>query len=164
MRLRILPIIAAVCALACRDSSGERQNDLFSVRVPPRALTQVRWIEGTWKGTGAEGTTQEPFYERYTLVNDSTLVVESLQDSTLQLVTDTTRYEQHGDSLSNPGRGPRWIATFVSPDSIHFEPLSGTKNRFVFRRGDDSSWTAVLDWPPVDSVARHRVYLMMRIK
>ena len=156
------PLLFATLLVTACTGKGDKDSPSTSARIPANALAQVRWIEGTWKGVGADGTTQDPFYERYTL-RDNTLVVEGMKDSSLQ-VTDTTIYQQRGDSLTNPGPGPRWIAQSVSSDSILFVPLSGAKNQFVWRRGDDSSWTAILDWPPADSVERHRVYRMTRVR
>ena len=163
--MRFVPLaFASALVLSACGRADEKPASGASDRFPSRALAQLRWIEGAWKGVGAEGTTQEPFYKRYKLKGDSTLVVVGYRDSSLQIATDTTLYSQRGDSLTNPGPGPRWIAASVSADSILFVPLTGARNRFVWRRGDDTSWIAILDWPPVDSLQRHRVYRMVRIK
>ncbi len=59
-------------------------------RITTADLQKLKWIEGTWRGTGE---VQPPFFERYHFENDSTLVMEELADETLNQVTKTTRYE-----------------------------------------------------------------------
>ena len=105
---------------------------------------------------------QEPFYERYSLADDSTLIVEGFKDSTFSGTIDTTRYELRRDSLSNPGAS-RYVATVVSADSLVFGPLIGVRNGFTWRRGDDSSWVAVIT-PLAGGTAAQRHYRMVRVK
>ena len=52
-------------------------------------LTKLRWIEGSWRGTG---DVDKPFYERYKFENDTTLVVESIADETFKKVNDVSRF------------------------------------------------------------------------
>ena len=119
------------------------------------------WLLGTFRGAGVDGTTQAPFYERYSLADDSTLIVESFKDSTLTGAIDSTRYQVRADSLTNTGAG-RYIATSISPDSVVFGPLTGVKNGFVWRKGDSASWTAII--VPVAADAQRRFYRMARLR
>ena len=52
-------------------------------------LQKLRWIEGTWRGTGGE----KPFFERYRFENATTLAVDSFENEKLEKVTDTTLFE-----------------------------------------------------------------------
>jgi len=75
---------------------GGGQGDVSDVpdtaaQTPPAATTampmsvsveqfaQLRWLEGTWRGSGVE---QPTFYERYSFADDSTIRAESSPDST----------------------------------------------------------------------------------
>lgn len=144
-------ILLASLASACSDSppadGPPKQADSVAVttaaKVPAGALKKVPWLLGTFRGTGMEGTAQKPFYERYRLADDSTLVAESLKDSTLSGTIETTRYELRHDSLTSIGSS-RYVATIVSPDSIVFAPLGDAKNGFIWRRSDELSWTATI--------------------
>lgn len=49
-------------------------------------LEKLRWIEGTWRGTGGG---VEPFFERYRFENATTLAVDGFDNEKLQKVTDT---------------------------------------------------------------------------
>jgi hypothetical protein len=50
----------------------------------------LRWIEGTWRGSGVD---QAPFFERYRFENESTLAVDSFSDEKLDKIEDTRRFE-----------------------------------------------------------------------
>ena len=140
-------------------------------RTPPVVggnLGQLRWIEGTWRGTGV---TQPPFYERYRLVDDSTLVVEGFPDSTIAAANDVTRFRLRGGILTSaPGASgeptaqtPRYVASTLSSDSVRFEPLVGVQNSFVWRRGTTANdWVAVLSWPATAQRAARQVTYTMR--
>lgn len=166
-------LLAAVTLAACSSGSDARADSaaantpaaapepVVAARVPAGALRQVPWLLGTFRGEGAEGTTQAPFYERYSLADDSTLIVEGFKDSTLTGAIDSTRYELRADSLTNPGAS-RYVAVGISPDSIAFGPLVGVRNGFVWRKGDSTSWTAIII--PVRADAPRRTYRMARLK
>src|SRR5215470_15787903 len=53
-------------------------------------LEKLRWIEGTWRGTG---DVEAPFFERYKFENPSTLAVDSFTDASLTKVEETTKFE-----------------------------------------------------------------------
>jgi hypothetical protein len=168
MHSRTLAVLLAVALLACRGKSDDNQNAppseaqlaVLAARVPPGSLKQLPWLLGTFRGTGAGSTPQEAFFERNSLLDDSTLIVLSFHDSTLT-EADTTRYELRRDSLTNTGDG-RYIATAFSADSVTFGPLADVRNFFTWRRGDDSSWFAFIF--PFGNSRDVRAFRMTRIK
>lgn len=124
-------------------------------------LAQLRWIEGTWRGTSAN---MPPFYERYTFANDSTLVMYSLRD-TSGAVNDSTTYVLRDGTFSNTGDGARWIAIAIGDDSVRFAPLARASNMFTWKRTGDNSWTALLEFPASgDREASSRTYQMRRVR
>jgi len=123
-------------------------------------LAKLRWIEGAWRGTG-DG--QSPFFERYHFENDTTLVVESFADETLNKVTDVSRYELKDGQFSNQGEGARWRATQITDDVASFEPVAKARNSFRWQRESKDVWKAVLEWPATGSrPAGQRVYRLER--
>ena len=167
MRFRTIALIALAACDAGKDeppvrlaSGTDTVHASNGASIPEGALTQLPWLLGTFRGTGIEGTAQEPFFERYTLADDSTLIVESFKDSTLAGAVDTSRFEVRRDSLTSVGAS-RYIATSISPDSINFGPLTGVKNGFIWKKGDSSAWTAVI--VPAAATASRRYYRMARI-
>lgn len=123
-------------------------------------LKKLRWIEGTWRGTGVD---QSPFFERYKFENDSTLLTESFADETLAKVTEVTRYELKDGQFGNGGEGSRWVLTHLDDESAKFEPVAKARNSFVFQRESKDKWKATLTWPANgDKPAGERVYYMER--
>jgi hypothetical protein len=130
-------------------------------RISPAELAKLRWIEGTWRGTG---DIDKPFYERYYFEGDSTLVVEGLADETLSKVTEVTRFELKDGAFGNAGEGSRWVATALEDKSVTFEPVARARNSFRWQRESKDVWKAILNWPATgDKPAQQRVYLMERL-
>jgi hypothetical protein len=121
-------------------------------------LKKLRWIEGTWRGTG---DVEQPFYERYHFENDAVLVVESFADEKLSKVDDVTRFELKDGHFGNGGEGSRWVVTELTAGSVTFSPAAKARNTFRWEKETDRSWKAVLDWPATaEKPARQRVYKM----
>ena len=102
-------------------------------------LQKLRWIEGSWRGTGVN---QPPFFERYRFESDTILTVEHLEDETMTKVTSTSRYELKSGEF----RDSSHVATALDDSSITFSPLSAGSNSFIWKRESKDSWTAVLSW------------------
>ena len=120
-------------------------------------LKKLRWIEGTWRGTGFE----TPFYERYHFENDNTLIVEGLADESVSKVTDTTRFELKDGQFGNDSEG-RSVATELTENYITFSPVT-RGNTFRFQKESADSWKAILTWPASEKrPAGERVYHMER--
>ena len=168
MRFPIALVVAglAACSRASSDRPADSSTgatpiaDVPAASAPRTALTAMPWLLGSFRGAGAEGTVQAPFYEKYSLIGDSTLVVEGFADSTWSGKPDSTRYQLRGDSLAGAGSA-RYVASVVTPDSVVFSPRAGVRNGFTWRRGDDSSWVAVITPVPAGTV---RTYRMVRVK
>ena len=172
-----------IAATACTSREGDAAHDstagaaatLTPVQpTPPRIAANLRalqWITGTWRGSGVG---QAPFYERYRLADDSTLVVESFADSTLRKVSEVTRFALRDSALTSlPGASgepqagvARWYGSALSSDSVRFEPLTGARNTFVWARGATADeWLARLTWPATgDRPARVVSYAMRRTR
>ena len=127
-------------------------------------LAKLRWIEGSWRGTGDVET---PFYERYHFENDSTLVVDSFADEKFSKISETSRFELKDGQFGNTGEGARWAAIAIDDNSISFEPITKAKNSFRWERvsagPQPNEWKAVLWWPAANNKpAGQRVYRMER--
>jgi hypothetical protein len=123
-------------------------------------LQKLKWIEGTWRGTG---DVVSPFFERYRFENETTLAVDSFTDETLTKVEDTSRFELKDGQFGNGGDGSRWAATTIDYLGVTFVPFAKAKNTFRWQRESDHLWTAVLQWPASDGKpARQRIYKMER--
>jgi len=133
-----------------------------AVRLTRTDFRRLRWIEGSWRGSGSG---QAPFYERYRFADDSTLVVDSFADSTLATVSESTRFELRGGSLGNAGQAVRWVAARLDDRAVDFVPVAGARNTFTWRYETPDRWTALLHWPPSDTrPARSATYTMERMR
>lgn len=123
-------------------------------------LAKLKWIEGTWRGTG---DIEKPFFERYRFEDASTLLVDSFPDDKVTVVENTTRFELKAGQFGNGGDGGLWAASLIDDQGITFEPIAKAKNSFRWQRDLNGSWIAILKWPAGDGKpARQRIYKMER--
>lgn len=131
-----------------------------SPKITASDLKKLRWIEGTWRGTGDN---VQPFFERYRFENDTTLAVDTFEDDKLEKVTDTTRYELRNGEFAGGNEGFRWAASAIDEKSVTFSPVAKARNSFRWENVDKDSWKATINWPAnEDKPARERIYKMER--
>lgn len=151
---------ACLTAAALFGSAACAQQPQTPARISASDLSKLRWIEGSWRGTG---DVEKPFFERYRLDGDSALVVEGFEDETLAKVSDVTRFELKDGEFGGGGEGSHWAASELTDDAVTFVPVKGARNTFRWQKESDGTWEAVLDWPAADGKpARRRVYKMER--
>ena len=88
--------------------------------IAPADLQKLRWIEGSWRGTGVD---QPPFFERYRFESDTVLAVDSFDDEKLTKVSDTTRFELKDGEFGGGGEGSRYVAVALDDNLITFAPV-----------------------------------------
>ena len=121
---------------------------------------QLRWIEGTWRGSGVE---QPTFYERYAFVDDSTIRAESSSDSTFPNADEASHIVlREGKAVTGDGTY-EWSVTSIDARSVHFEPTLVATNAFTWTSDADSAWTARLTWNAPDGTPNERIYQMRRM-
>jgi len=124
-------------------------------------LKKLRWIEGTWRGTGVN---QPAFFERYRWENDTTLAVASFENEKLEKVTDTTRFELKDGEFSGGSEGARYVATALDDNAITFAPVVKARNWFVWKRESKDSWTAIIKpLAKPDKPSKDIIYTMERL-
>ena len=130
-----LMLFFAACATGQQSAQAPKP-----IMLTAEDLKKLRWIEGSWRGTGVN---QPPFFERYRFENDTTLAVDHFEDETLAKVTKTSRYElKNGEFRGGSG----YVATALDDNSISFGP-STAKNSFTWKQDTKDSWTAILTLP-----------------
>jgi hypothetical protein len=160
-RTKLLLLTLTTIVLLVGNSLSSAAQGQSPKKFSAADLEKIRWIEGTWRGSGDAA----PFYERYRFESGTTLAVDNFTDEKLTTIDDTTRFELKDGDFTNGGGGDgaRWIATAIDYQGINFAPLAKAKNSFRWQRESDQSWTAILTWPPVDGKpSRQRVYKMER--
>ena len=162
------------CALVLA-ACGEPGADAGSVDTEPGAdraaaapatvsvddFGALRWIEGTWRGTGPG---QETFYERYTMVDDSTIRSEASPDSTFPDAGEAGSIRLRGGRVTTGDETMEWAVSSIDARSVRFDPVRGASNAFVWTSDSDSTWEARLSWTDRDGVAHEQVYQMRRVQ
>lgn len=155
--VRYLIVVLILCIAGCVP--GQQIQTPKPKLITTANLQKLRWIEGSWRGTGVD---QAPFFERYRFENDTTLAVDTLEGGK---VTDTTRFELKDGEFGGGSEGSRWVVVSFDENAITFAPVTKARNSFSWQRETADSWKAVLNWPATkDKPARERVYNMERIK
>jgi hypothetical protein len=122
-------------------------------------LKKLRWIEGSWRGTGGGVPT---FYERYRFENDSTLVVEGLADETLKQVNDASRFELKDGHFGYNNGDTGSVAVALDDNGITFGPTGKSRNFFRWQRESENVWKALLNWTDKNGAPKERIYVMER--
>lgn len=144
-----ISLLAAFSLLNCTgktagplsEPKASNQQQPVAKKISIADLQKLRWIEGTWRGTGVN---QAPFFERYRFESDTTLAVDSFDDEKVTKVTDTTRFELKDGEFGGGSSGSRYVATVLDDNSITFEPALKARNSFVWKRESKDSWTAII--------------------
>ena len=157
MKIKLTPVLftlALFAFVACNSDSAQTK------KFTPADLQKLRWIEGTWRGTG---DVDKPFFERYRFEGDSVLLVDSFEDETLAKVTDTTRFELKDGEFGGGNDGHRYVAKSLDDRSVEFGPGVNVKNDFRWETESKDVWKATIILPASgDKPARQRVYKMER--
>jgi len=125
--------------------------------IKPADIERIKWLEGTWKGTG-EG--QEPFYEQYRF-EGTTMYEDSFEDSSLKNVKDSARYALINGEFRHTQNGRRVVASEITDDHIQFIAAAGDGNSYRFEKQPEGRWRVVLEWPATgDKPAKKVIYNM----
>lgn len=158
--------LATIALAALPIAARAQQATVPAPAATTRAqLAQLRWIGGYWRGEGASGTAQAPFFERYRFGSDSVLLVDRFADSTFTRVTERARYVLRNGRFANEAAAgaPEWVATRIDSSAAEFAPVRGTTRGFRWVRGATrEEWMATI-LPPArgpEGAARH--YRMRR--
>ena len=158
MKIKLLQVLFALAVFTLASSADSAQTKKFTAVD----LQKLRWIEGTWRGTG---DVDKPFFERYRFENNSVLAVDSFEDETLAKVTDTTRFELKDGEFGGGSPGYRYVANSIDDCAIEFAPAVNVRNSFRWERESNDVWKATIMFPARgDKPAGQRVYKMERIK
>ena len=158
MKIKVLQILFAFALFTTATCIDPAQARKFT----SADIQKLRWIEGTWRGTGDVG---KPFFERYRFEGNSVLAVDGFEDETLKKVTDTTRFELKEGEFGGGNEGSRWVARSIYDRSIEFGPAVKVKNSFRWERESNDVWKATIMLPANETKpARQMVYKMERMK
>lgn len=153
-------VFVAGCGGMQTSTNSAAQTQTPSAKLTPADLQKLRWIEGSWRGTGVD---QAPFFERYRFEGENTLAVDSFEDEKLAKVTDTSYFKLENGEFGGGSEGSRYVAVALDDNSITFDARIKARNSFIWKRESKDSWTAIIKWlASKDKPAGERVYNMER--
>ena len=132
-----MKLFVALALLATPVAAQSNAGSTFTLAQ----FKSLSWITGSWHGSGGA---YPSFFEDYRMVNDSTLRMRTLRDSTFTVASDS------GDYVFRAGRITKGnsAVTRISGDTVRFDPVPMVPNRgYTFVRTSPTSWTATLDNP-----------------
>ena len=160
-------VLALPVLYACRpaEQAPEATPPPAAPASTPATVTaaefqRLRWLEGTWRGTGGGVA---PFFERYRFVDDSTMRRYSYSDSSFAEISDSGTTTLRGARVASGDLEPEWQVTAVDSVSWRFESLREAGRGFTWSRTTDDLWTARLVWRDPENNARERIYTLTRL-
>ena len=160
-RALLATLLVAGCAGESRtaaDSTGANaplpaDAGTFSVTD----FQQLRWMNGMWRGFMPDGG---KFYERYRVLDDTTMVMHAFPDSTFGTPTDSSRILLRDGRVITDGGSARWVATRLDSVGVDFTPHYGAPNRFTWARESDTQWSATMRWNDEAGRPQTRTYAL----
>lgn len=145
--------------MAFATSCERPQSAAPGLDVSAAQFQQLRWLEGTWRGTGGG---INAFFEGYRWVDDSTIRKVDFADSTVAVVTDSGDIALRSNRVRSVSSTRSWVVVALDSTSVRFAPERNASNGFEWRRSALGTWTARLTWDSA-GVAKERVYEMRAI-
>ncbi len=168
MRTSVASVALAMSFLLACGKPDAKNADSMAVmpQTPPTADTyavldfqRLRWMNGMWRGFMPDGKT---FYERYRVLDDSTMVMHAFPDSTFGAPSDSSRILLRGGVVSNESGSARWVATRLDSTSVDFAPQRGAVNHFTWAQETPTQWNATLRWTDQNGRAQSIMYAIHR--
>ena len=145
--------------LSACDQSG---NSTGKSNFTKADFEKLRWLEGTWRGTDANG--QNPFFERYRFSGDNKIETDSFSDSALNKVeSQSNTYFENGEIIHKSGT-MTWTANKLEDSLIEFAPKEKTTSSFVWKKESADVWTARLSGKDTQGNRTETIYRMERLK
>ena len=143
-------------------AEGPKPAATPSNQITEADVAKLKWLEGTWKGTGG----QKPFYERIRF-DGTTMIIETYSDESLSKVDETSRFELKDGEFGHTVNEQRSAASSITDRSVRFVPAAALPgglvkgSTFRFERLDGGTWNATLEMPATSNrPASEKVYTM----
>ena len=130
-------------------------------RVTLAQFKKLDWLTGSWRGSGGN---YPSFFEEYRVINDSTIGMRSLSDSTFRTATDSSVIELRNGVISSRGGGGSFFsdAVAVTDTSVRFMRRGATTGGWTWTRVSANEWRATIH--AASAGGRETVYVMKRVE
>lgn len=150
----LLTLVLAAAVTTCRTDRQPQSDQPLQVSVAE--FQTLRWLEGTWRGTGG----RQPFYEGYRFQSDTLVWILYFADSTTTRAADSGAVYLRAGIVYHEADGGLWRATHLDSVRITFEPVEQVTNSFTWVRESADAWLATLQEPG----APEKTYRLERVR
>jgi len=148
--------LAAVASTACRTPDQTAQP-----RFTVADFSRLRWLAGDWQSKTPGGRS---FYDRYRVIDDSTMQQATFSDSTFRMSKDSAVIGLRGGLVIDRANGAPWLATRIDSSGVTFQSQAAAANRFVWTRVSPDHWTTELFLTDPAGGATRTLYQVERVK
>ncbi len=134
-------LFCIACYLTACDQSSQSKEDKTNTTISYKKndLDKIKWIEGKWRGLAGN----EPFYEMYEFINDSTIKITTYQWDGKDSSKSEVDLLQWKDDAYYLGKEQNYKVTDISNAEIKMIPVKGS-NDILWKPDGDSGWIAIL--------------------
>lgn len=116
---------------------------------------KLRWLEGTWRGTGGG---VDPFFEKYRFIDDSTIEIDFLTDASLSSSSKKKKIVLVDGKILY---GDSTFASRLDSTSIDFDSKNAP---FSWLKESEDLWLAKLYQSTAEGKKLVRTYTLERVK
>ena len=157
--MRYRGIVFTIAVAACSSPEVKQEEGPSAVTVTLDEFRQLQWIAGSWRGSGGA---YPAFFEEYRIVDDSTIQMRALSDSTFSVATDSSWIELRDGQVRSRGGDRQNVVIALSPDSVRFAVTGVARGGHTFTRTSADEWTATLH--PGTPEGQPTIYIMRRVQ
>jgi len=156
--LWVVSVVVAVSVMlaACKPARATPQPR-FSVAD----FARLGWLAGDWQSRTQDGRS---FYDRYRVIDDSTMRQASFSDSNFRTQTYSAVIGLRDGRVIDRGDGAPWFATRIDTNGANFEPEAAAANHIVWTRVSPDRWTTQIFITYRTGAKTQTVYQVERVK
>jgi hypothetical protein len=171
-RAASLTVAAIVLSTACRASDNKAVDTEVAVaakatpskgqaRYSVADFSRLGWVAGDWQSRTQDG---RPIYDRYRMIDDSTMKYASFSDSTFRTQKDSAAIELRVGLVIDRGNGAPWFATRIDTTGVNFESQASPTSHFVWTRVSRDHWTTQIFITDAKGTETRTVFQVERVK
>lgn len=164
-------IVGALLASVACTGGDSKASDSHAVvaatqrRGQPRFtaadFAHLAWLAGDWRSRTPDG---KWFYDRYRVIDDSTMKEAGFSDSTFRTQKDSAVIGLRAGVVLDRSNGAPWVATGIDTNSASFESQAAAANHFVWTRQSSDRWTTQIFTTDRKGVETRTVFQVERAK
>ena len=149
-------LVVTASVTSCKPAPATTQP-----RFTVADFARLRWLAGDWQSRTQDGRS---FYDRYQVIDDSTIRQASFSDSTFRTQKYSAVIGLRGGRVIDRGDGAPWFATRIDTNGATFEPEAAAANHIVWTRVSPDRWTTQISITYPTGAKTQTVYQVERVR